>query len=259
MTKINLLVGVVLGLIAVFLVNSYVKGIEDDAVSAPFFTLSADTRLSKGDVIEPKHLVVQALPEKFKSLTNLAIPVTADTRAWIVGRTVNTDIEPSSLLLHSHFLDRPENRFSSLIEPGKRAFSMPTNPTTSVAFFIEPGSRVDVIGTFSKLESISVGDGKVQIPNRVNETRSLLQNLKVLAVDRVTTRGGYLDSANSGFSTLTLEVTPIEAETLIFAQSESKAPLSFVLRNPLDEKIEPDVSISWAVLDAETQLDSDAQ
>lgn len=248
MTKINLFLGVVLGLVAVFLVNSYVKGIEDDAVSAPFFTLAADVSLSKGDTIESEHLVVQALPEKFKSLTSLAIPVTADTRAWIVGRAVNTDIEPSSLLLHSHFLDRPENRFSSLIEPGKRAFSMSTNSTTSVAYFIEPGSRVDVIGTFSKSESVSVGDSDVKLPSRVNETRSLLQNLKVLAVDRVTTRGGYLNSASSGFSTLTLEVTPIEAEVLIFAQTESKGPLSFVLRNPSDDKIEPEVKISWKAL-----------
>ena len=252
MSKINLLVAVILGFIAVFLVNSYVTGIEEDAVSAPFFTLAADARLSKGETIEPSHLEVLALPEKFQSLSNLAIPVTADTRAWIVGRTVNTDIEPSSLLLHSHFLDRPENRFSSLIEPGKRAFSMSTSSTTSVAYFIEPGSRVDVIGTFSKDESVSVGDGKLSIPGRVNETRALLQNLKVLAVDRVTTRGGYLNSASSGFNTITLEVTPIEAETLIFAQTESRGPLSFVLRNPIDDKIEPDVSISWSTLNGAT-------
>lgn len=253
MTKINLFVGVVLGLIAVFLVNSYVKGIEDGAVSAPFFTLAADVRLSKGDVIEVQHLVVQALPEKFRSLTNLAVPVTADTRAWIIGRTVNTDIEPSSLLLHSHFLDLPENRFSSLIEPGKRALSMSANSTTSVAYFIEPGSRVDVIGTFNKPESIAVGDGSVKIPSRANETRSLLQNLKVLAVDRITTRGGYLDSASSGFNTITLEVTQLEAEILIFAQNESQGPLSFVLRNPLDDKIEPEVNISWATLNGEVE------
>lgn len=251
MSKINLLVAVILGLIAVFLVNSYVAGIEDDAVSAPYFTLSADVRLAKGDTIEAEHLEVLALPEKFRSLSNLAVPVTPDTRAWIVGRTVNTDIEPSSLLLHSHFLDRPENRFSSLIEPGKRAFSMSTNSTTSVSYFIEPGSRVDVIGTFSKEDSIAVGDQQVKIPSRVNETRALLQNLKVLAVDRATTRGGYLDSASSGFNTLTLEVTPIEAEILIFAQNESRSPLSFVLRNPLDDKIESNVSISWDTLDGE--------
>ena len=253
MTKINLFLGVVLGLFAVFLVNSYVKGIEDDAVSAPFFTLAADVRLSKGDVIESEHLVVQELPEKFRSLTSLAVPVTADTRAWIVGRTVNTDIEPSSLLLHSHFLDQPENRFSSLIEPGKRAFSMSTSSTTSVAYFIEPGSRVDVIGTFNKSDSLPVGDSGVKIPTRTNETRSLLQNLKVLAVDRVTTRGGYLTSASAGFSTLTLEVTPVEAEILIFAQTEARGPLSFVLRNPLDDKIEPEVNISWAALNGESK------
>jgi len=128
---------------------------------------------------------------------------------------------------------------------------MSTNSTTSVAYFIEPGSRVDVIGTFNKPGTASAGS--ISIPERINETRSLLQNLKVLAVDRETTRGGYLNSASSGFSTLTLEVTQLEAEILVFAQTESQGPLSFVLRNPLDDKIEPDVSISWASLNGESE------
>lgn len=249
MTKINLIVGVVLGLIAVFLVNSHITGIKSESVSAPFFTLASDASLSKGDEVEAKHLIVERFPEKFRSLTKLAVPANADTHAWIVGRKVNTDIEPNSVLLHSYFLDRPDDRFASQIEPGKRAFSMSTSSTTSVAYFIEPGSRVDVLGTFQIDKQIELAEGKVAIPNRIRETRSLLQNLKVLAVDNVTTRSGYLDTANSGFSTITLEVSPLEAETLVFAQSESIGPLSFVLRNPADDKIEPTVNISWAALE----------
>lgn len=249
MTKINLIVGVVLGLIAVFLVNSYVTGIKSESVSVPFFTLAPDVSLTKGDVIEAKHLVEERFPEKFRSLTKIAIPASADTRDWIVGRSVNTAIEPRSLLLHSYFIDRPDERFASQIAVGKRAFSMPTNSTTAVSYFIEPGSQVDVLGTFQLDKQVAVAGAKVALPSRVRETRSLLQNLKVLAVDRVTTRSGYLDSANSGFSTITLEVTPLEAETLVFAQSESVGPLSFVLRNPADDKIEPTVNVSWAALD----------
>lgn len=249
MSKVNLIVGLVLGLIAVFLVNSHVSGIKSASVSAPFFTLAPDAPLVKGDTVEAKHLVVQRFPEQFKSLTNLAIPANPDTKAWIVGRSVSSDIDPNSVLLHSHFLDVPENRFASKIESGKRAFSMPTNSTTAVSYFIEPGSRVDIIGTFQLEKTISVDGGKVAIPNRTKETRSLLQNIKVLAVDRITTRSGYINSANSGFNTITLEVSPIEAETLVFAQSESVGPLSFVLRNPDDDKIEPSVNISWAALE----------
>jgi len=248
-SKVNLVVGLVLGLIAVFLVNSHISGIKRASVSAPFFILAPNASLAKGEKIDETHLVVQRFPEQFNSLTNLAIPANADTKSWIIGRSVSSDIEPNSVLLHSHFLDVPEDRFASKIEQGKRAFSMSTNSATAVSYFIEPGSRVDIIGTFQIDDIAAAGVGAIGIPSRSKETRSLLQNIKVLAVDRVTTRSGYVDAANSGFSTLTLEVSPLEAETLVFAQSESVGPLSFVLRNPNDDKIEPTINISWAALE----------
>ena len=253
MNKISLIIGATMGLLATFLTYQYTANLAADSIAAPFLLLDSRHSLVKGDTVEEQYLLTQALPSRFQSLSRLAIADSTENREWIIGRSVTRDVPAGSLLMHEYFLDDPANRFASQITIGKRAFTIPTNSTASVAYFIEPGSRVDVAGTFTIDKKSQKGEGKPLSTNviRVTETRSILQNLKVLAVDQATTRKSYLQTSGRGFSTITLEVAPLEAETLIFAQNESRSPLSFVLRNPSDTEVKALPSISWRALAGE--------
>lgn len=246
MSKLTLVLGIILGIVAVVLVNWHIAQIEGDTKAAPFLTLSPDYNLVKGDVIQEEMLVTESLPSKFSSLGRLALPDSSDSRAWIVGREVTRDVQAGSLLLHEYFLDDPQKRFAAQIEKGKRALTLNANSTTAVAYFIQPGSRVDVLGTF--IRQVIPGEEETQISgflSEITETKVVLQNVKVLAVDQATTRGKYLEVSGEGFSTVTVEVSPVEAELLIFAQNQARGALSFVLRNPTDDKVAEIPSVSW--------------
>ncbi|MDH3609709.1 MAG: Flp pilus assembly protein CpaB [Gammaproteobacteria bacterium] len=259
MNKILLIIGIVLGVITAWLLYSYTTTLERAQVSAPFIKLSASKSLSTGEVLEVEYLETVSLPEKFSSLASFAIPDTSDNRNWIVGKRVNKDIKAGSLLQYDFFSDEPEKRFSATIEKNKRAMTIPVSPSSAVSYFVEPGSRVDLVGT---LRLDLTKDVEVPIPSSIGEnfgsnsavvpqlisrsvTKTLLQNVKVLAVGRATTRGSYLGVVDAGYRTITIEVTPYQAEKLIFAMSNVLSELVVLLRNPADDAVEEIPVVNW--------------
>jgi pilus assembly protein CpaB len=99
----------------------------------------------------------------------------------------------------------------SLIPAGMRAVGVQVNDVTSVAGFVTPGTRVDVLMT----------------PNGEHRTITVLQNVAVLAT------GSTLEhTAARNFTVATLLVRLDDAERLILATKEGHVQL--VLRNPVD-------------------------
>jgi Flp pilus assembly protein CpaB len=66
-------------------------------------------------------------------------------------------------------------------------------------------------------------------------TMLVLENVTVIAVDRVLSEKGKVSSESPAYATLTLEVTPEQAMELNMAQAEGQ--LRAILRSPLDDKI----------------------
>jgi pilus assembly protein CpaB len=110
----------------------------------------------------------------------------------------------------------------SLIPPGMRAVSVRVNDVVSVAGFVQPGTRVDVMSTGTQ------GSGGEP------QTITVLQNVAVIAVG-----GSLLERLTSGESNapvITLLVSPDDAQRLALASQEGRIQLA--LRNPLDTKKE---------------------
>jgi pilus assembly protein CpaB len=107
----------------------------------------------------------------------------------------------------------------STIEPGYRAMSVQISDVSGVAGLIQPGSRVDVIFTRpgSMAEAI---------------TTTILQNVKVLSMGRITQVGQQVDPRAPKMPVVTLVLTPADAQKLELAKNQGKISLS--LRNPLD-------------------------
>ena len=131
------------------------------------------------------------------------------------------------------FVDTPypmRYGLSPTINRKMRAVSIAVGGANAVSGLIQPNDRVDVLGTFS-LPGKKEGEMETV-------TMTILQHVTILAVgtqlgkptpgaDRRRTE------ANSGYSMVTVEVTPSEAELLTFA-SYMKGRLTLSLRNPTD-------------------------
>ncbi len=111
----------------------------------------------------------------------------------------------------------------SMIPQGMRAVSVRVNDVVSVAGFVQPGTRVDVLAS--------------GLPGAGNDaqTTTVLENVAVIAVGR-----SLLDRVISGetqnAAVITLLVSPDDAQRLTLASQEGRIQLA--LRNPLDTRKE---------------------
>lgn len=139
--------------------------------------------------------------------------------AKVVGQVSKYHILSGEPLLAARLAD-PETSplLASLIEPSKRAVTVRVDDVVGVAGFLLPGSRVDVVATKS--------------PDRQHyETRTILHNLRVLAVDQTAAAAG--EEKPVVVRAVTLETDPKQAESLIQATREGTVQLA--LRNPEDQ------------------------
>jgi pilus assembly protein CpaB len=115
----------------------------------------------------------------------------------------------------------------ALIPKGMRAVSVRVNEVVSVAGFVTPGTRVDVL-----LTGTPGANGEEQ-------TTTVLQNVLVLASGHTLERTTTGEAQNT--AVITLQVTPDDAQKLTLASQQGHIQLA--LRNPLDTQNE-DVAAS---------------
>ena len=108
----------------------------------------------------------------------------------------------------------------SLIPPGMRAVSVRVNDVVSVAGFVQPGTRVDVLATGNQ------GAGNER------QTTTVLENVAVIAVGKSLDRNASSEAQTA--PVITLLVSPDDAQKLALVSQEGRIQLS--LRNPLDTK-----------------------
>ena len=145
-------------------------------------------------------------------------------RSQVLGRGVIIPISRGEFILPTKLA--PENAgagLPSLIPPGMRAVSVRVNEVVSVAGFVGPGTRVDVLLTGT--------------PNGSSEsqTTTVLQNVAVIASGHTLERNASGEAQNT--PVITLLASPEDAERLTLASAEGKIQLS--LRNPLDTHSDP--------------------
>lgn len=245
-----------LGLLAALLVYIYIARLEQRQVSEAFIRLKPEVALSRGEAVEFDMLTLAYLPEDFGELSEIAIRDSEIARGWIRGKIVNRDIPAGEFLLHSHFIDEPETRFAAGISVDMRAVSIPVSGPATVSYFVEPGSRVDIVGTFQetsqrRLAETAGSDSRLRLARQIERrvvTRTVLQNVKVLAVGAATTRDSYRKRRERGFDAVTVELSPDDAEKLVFALGQVAGGLTLLLRNPEDEEIIDIPDTSWESL-----------
>lgn len=114
------------------------------------------------------------------------------------------------------------NFMAIVLAPGKRAMALPVSVDSAAGGFIMPGDRVDVL--FSKNRD---GDKGVM-------TRTVLRNIRVLAIDQTAEAAPDVKALVGAVATL--EVAAGDIEVMAGAQAEAKAGgnLSLALRSYAD-------------------------
>jgi pilus assembly protein CpaB len=136
----------------------------------------------------------------------------------VVGKVANRKIIQNEMILDDRVVDKLDGSvLAAIVGPNMRAVTVRVNDVIGVAGFLLPGNRVDVIA--SRKDN-----------DRRAETDTILENLKVLAVDQQ----AATDKEQPGVvRAVTLEVNPEQAERLVKATEEGNVQL--VLRNPKDD------------------------
>jgi pilus assembly protein CpaB len=170
--------------------------------------------LTVGTRIQEKDVRVVRVP------TEVVPPGSYRQKNRVVGRGVVQPIAAGEFVLPSKLAaENGGSGLPSMIPPGMRAVSVRISDSSSVAGFVLPGTRVDVLMTGSL-----GGSGEPQ-------TITVLRNVAVLAngqkMDRSVLSG---DSQNS--PVITLAVSPDDAEKLALAMNQGHIQLA--LRNPMD-------------------------
>jgi pilus assembly protein CpaB len=206
--------------------------------------------LPPGHMIRPSDLAALAWPPgEPPPGAILAGSVQAQELAGSVTRRALAEGE----LLHLAAVIRPGERgfLSALVAPGNRAIAIPVDATTSASGLIWPGDRVDVILTQE------LRDDSVPLAQRVL-AETILSNVRILSADqRLTTAGQAVPGPNdvtAGMTsdatkpgvpaTVTLEVTPVEAERVTVAGTLGR--LHLTLRGVAAGSAETPAPTMWA-------------
>lgn len=147
----------------------------------------------------------------------------------IKGSIVRTDLFQGEPVRREKLIKGAGGFMSVKLPAGKRAvaINIDSQGSTTAGGFILPDDRVDVIRTYREE---SKGGAAGQSDNYISET--LLQNVKVLAVGQnVQQKDGQTVVVGSN---ATLELDPVQAETIVLAQRTGQ--LSLTLRSMLDAK-----------------------
>lgn len=136
----------------------------------------------------------------------------------VVGKIVNNTIFAGEQIVSTEIaeLGLAAGELSYVVEPDKRAITIPVNPVTGVALMIEPGNKIDIMGTYEN-----------------GEVKPVLENILVLAVGKRMTPGTSA-SPESSYETVTLSLSPTEVDKMLTAQT--KAGFTLALRSSVEKQ-----------------------
>jgi pilus assembly protein CpaB len=139
----------------------------------------------------------------------------------VVGQTTKIFLATKEPVLMSK-LSTIGGGLSMMVRRDMRASSVTVNLVSSVSGFVVPGDRVDVLVTIDRN-----GAGQQNAT-----TRTILQNIEVLAAGVKTESKDQENKPNTDLQTVTVLVDPPSAERMALAMHEGKIHLT--LRNPED-------------------------
>jgi len=165
----------------------------------------------------------------------------------VQGRVATVPIAAGSQILATMLGDESEGALAYEVPSGQRALSIAAADVMGVGGLVRPGNRVDIIGTFEYGRPTGISqNGTISYADERTETRLMMQDVRVLAVDKEHRRRGApprpvptAEAAAEAAATpepdirnVTVLVSLRQAQELILAQEIGT--LTLALRSNLD-------------------------
>jgi len=244
--KAILIVSVVVGLLAFIMTNRYLQSVRDElfkeAEEVEVIAVARD--LPQGTALTYEDIGKTTIYRRRGGFSaDYVLPKDIDK---IIGRKLLLSVDHLKPILWS-YIEMPEgvrSGLSPIIKPGLRAVSLGISGDASVSSLVQPNDRVDILGTFT-FPSRTDPKGTETVTLTVLQDVSVLATGQRLAKQELEVMGDrWTRVGNASYSSVTFEVTPREAELLVFAQNV-QGRLTLTLRNPEDvgfERILPEVN-----------------
>jgi len=209
---IFIVAAVAAGLVATFAIHRYVTVKTRIPVAATRSVIVAAADISPGTALSGGLVKTVTWPLK------VIPPKSAATMPEIEGRVAMVPIPQGNPVLFSMLA--PEGTaagLSGILPDGKRALTVKVDEVAGVAGFIHPGDHVDVLVDLPVKEATE------------HFSKTILHDILVLTTGQIWQQKG--DNKPVVVNTVTMEVSPQEAEVLNLASNEGKIRLALRNRN----------------------------
>jgi pilus assembly protein CpaB len=249
-SKAALLLSLVLGVVAVVLLMSWARARETDLLQQSNMTnvLVATRDIPPNTILDEQLVQRIQVPQKY-----LQPKAIADT-GQIKGRVAAAAIPAGAQVLDTYLEEEGRMALAYEVPRSRRAITIAVTAVTGIGGNVRPGNFVDIFGTFEFGRPTGYQGGQVVYADEKTETRLLMQNVQVGAVERDIRKGGpaarhYTSAEDAAeqeksaaeelraarerpVSNVTLLVSPGQAQQLVLA--ERLGDLSLALRSNLD-------------------------
>ncbi len=237
--KIAIFIAVIMGIVAAMAASTWMEN-EKQKQKQRFKTVGlavAKKTLRKNDVIRLGAGILQEkmVPQEMVLTGSISTDQLARYRGYVVKERIDAG-QPITVDKLEPPYDKADTN-TSVVSKGFRAITISVDMVAGVAGLIRPADRVDVIGTFDLSRRITKddtdSDGVV--------TLYILQNARVIALDRNTEKSAFAESSRKrarNYRTVTLEVKPEDSMRIINANEQGR--LRLILRNKNDVALEKD-------------------
>ncbi len=217
---VALLLFAVVFLVANKFLNGYKDQIDAQTRSAHRMVrvVVADRNLAKGEPISADRFSIRDVPAEYVH----AAAVRPGDFGQFVGRRLAAPLNWGEPLLSVHMELGPA-AFSSTLQNGNRALTTEVDEVNSISGMLRPTDHIDLMVTARGSDS-----------KAAETTFALLSNVEVLATGQVTHKLGDDSNQTRTYTTITLSVSPEDAERIVVAKSSGK--LTAVLRSPDDAR-----------------------
>ena len=221
---------------AMFMVYSYIESqksilIKKFGTEVPVVVAKVD--IAELDLIDDSKVTVKSVPQKYK------LPGSFKEIKEVLNTYTTTPILKGEQLTKPR-VDWPGTKsgLSRQVSVGKRAIALPISERQAVSKLIKPGDRVDVIA------SLTYAPGRKDL----EKTKTILHDVLVLSTGRNISNSIPMIGVKTpreikklklntytNYNTITLELTPYEAQMIVFLMTHAGATPFFTLRNNNDK------------------------
>jgi pilus assembly protein CpaB len=185
--KGRLVAAIVAGVAAVVLTWLYISIREASLLSQsePQMVIVSTVDIPGNSVIQAGMFELKSVPSAF------AQPRAVTKPEDVQGRVATVPIAAGSQVLATMLGDESEGALAYEVPSGQRAVTIAAADVMGVGGLVRPGNRVDIIGTFEYGRPVGISqNGTINYADERTETRLMMQDVRILAVDKEHRRRG---------------------------------------------------------------------